>query len=66
MCTKPTNASCEDSGTEDACAQVADYCGILLLFLKPDLDTDFDGKNDAMSVGVWVDATSATIEGVAP
>lgn len=49
--------ACEDG---DAATQVVDFCGALLAFVQPDVDADDDGKLDAVSIGIWLKATSAT------
>jgi hypothetical protein len=64
-CASTENSSCDSNDPdEDTCAQFGSFCGAALLFLKPDLDLDDDGEKDAMSLGLWLDATSATIVGL--
>ncbi|TNF29342.1 MAG: hypothetical protein EP329_16010 [Deltaproteobacteria bacterium] len=50
-------SACEDG---DPATQLGSYCGALLAFIVPDVDTNDDGKKDAISIGIWVKATSAT------
>jgi len=70
---KPGTCSAAEDG--DACAQLPGLCGTLLAFIDSDVDTscwdsgdyaegDCTGTKDAISVGVWVKATSGTISGV--
>jgi hypothetical protein len=66
-CTKIENSSCDaEDEDQSTCAQLGSFCGAALLFLKPDVDSDNDDEKDAMSVGAWISATSATITGLQP
>jgi hypothetical protein len=51
------DSTCEDG---DPATQLTAYCGALLAFIVPDVDTNDDGKKDAISIGIWLKATSAT------
>lgn len=62
LCNEAATDTC---GTDDAaCAQIPGFCSVVLAALSPDVDLDGDGTKDGISVGVWVKATSATIDGV--
>ena len=64
-CGSTENSTCDSNNEdEETCAQLGSFCGAALLFLKPDVDSDGDDEKDAMSVGAWVDGTSATITGL--
>lgn len=52
------SSACDE---DDPAKKLAGFCGALALFIRPDVDTDMDGKNDAISIGLWINATSATI-----
>jgi hypothetical protein len=60
-CAKTPSNTCDE---EDSCNTLAGFCGATNGLLKGDLDSDDDGVMDAMSVGAWVSATSATITGL--
>lgn len=51
------DSTCEDG---DPATQLTSYCGALLAFIVPDVDTNDDGVKDAISIGLWLKATSAT------
>jgi hypothetical protein len=74
-CNTTANTSTCTAEDGDACKQLPTLCSTLLAFIDSDVDTaclesgeyveaDCDGENDAISVGVFVKATSATIDGV--
>jgi hypothetical protein len=64
------DGQCNDAATdtcgedEAACAQIPGFCAVVLAALAPDVDLDGDGTKDGISVGIWFNATSATIDGV--
>ena len=73
-CNAANTSACGDEDGE-ACSQLPSLCSTLLAFIQPDVDTacwdsgaysagDCSGTKDAISVGVWVKATSGTIDGV--
>ncbi|MCA9513666.1 MAG: hypothetical protein KC635_01870 [Myxococcales bacterium] len=51
-------SACDDN---DPAKQLAGFCSALVAVVGPDVDTDEDGTKDAISIGLWVNATSATI-----
>ncbi len=61
MCSSNIDTSACPDG--DTTATLAGFCSTLLAFITPDIDTDNDGEEDAISIGVWLKATSATIDG---
>jgi len=74
QCNAAKTDKCTDADGP-ACKQLPPLCGTLLAFIDSDVDTacltsgsyneaDCDGENDAVSVGVWLKATSGTIAGV--
>ena len=73
-CNAANTSACGDNDGE-ACKQLPSLCSTLLAFIQPDVDTacwdsgsynagDCSGTKDAISVGVWVKATSGAIDGV--
>jgi hypothetical protein len=56
-----TSCTAEDG---QACSQLPGFCGALIALVAPDVDLDGDGTKDAVSIGVWLKATSAEISGV--
>jgi hypothetical protein len=67
VCAKTDASTCDkEDEDEGVCDQLGSFCGAALLFLKPDIDSDDDGEKDAMTVGAWIDGTSATILGLQP
>jgi hypothetical protein len=60
-CANILSSTCDE---EDSCSVLAEACLLSVGVLKGDLDSDDDGVMDAMSVGAWVSATSATITGL--
>jgi hypothetical protein len=61
------NAAVTTSCTADdgqACTQLPGFCGALIALVAPDVDLDGDGTKDAVSIGVWLKATSASITGI--
>ncbi len=51
---------------DSTCQMMNDYCGPISMFLRPDVDSDGDAILDSMSVGLWFEATSATVTGITP
>ena len=66
-CADSDGGTCDENGSEaeSACLNLSETCILTAGLLKGDLDTDNDDVMDAMSVGAWVSATSATITGLA-
>ena len=62
QCNEPESRPCEE--TEGICQALSDrdLCAGLLALLSADLDTDGDGINDALSVGMHFRATSAKVD----
>ena len=58
---------CADAPGEcdfEICAALAEYCSLLVMLVQPDLDTDGNGVEDAISAGVYFGAVAAIIEGL--
>lgn len=75
QCNAVKPGTCDANVDGEACAQLPPLCGTLLAFIDSDVDTaciesgeyveaDCDGENDAISIGVFIKATSGTINGV--
>jgi len=56
-CNNVVSAACSlDDPDESMCASLASYCGAALILLKPDV-------GDAFSIGIWLEAVSANLDG---
>jgi hypothetical protein len=62
-CVRPDTLACTGADS-DACIRPPGLCGALRSLLGPDVDTDADGTNDAISSGFWLETTTATVVGV--
>lgn len=64
MCTEPTGSTCEASSS---CQLLAAYCEAVLPVLidRADHDIDGDGRRDAMSAWIEIEAEPATFTGLA-
>jgi hypothetical protein len=70
------NPSCSESGDDSQCDEIEDemcimmysYCSASVMIFNQvlDIDLDADGENDALSVGMRFDATSAEVIGITP
>lgn len=57
QCNDAVSAACSlDDPDESMCASLASYCGAALILLKPDV-------GDAFSIGIWLEAVSADLDG---
>jgi hypothetical protein len=63
LCNDTSASTCAN---DSVCKQVGDSCFALLLLINPDVDIDMDGILDGMSIGIWMDGTSTTIQGLEP
>ena len=65
VCASNDASTCDQENEDEGiCAQLGSFCGAALLFLKPDIDSDGDGEKDGMTVGAWINGTSANIIGL--
>lgn len=66
-CNTLNTSACGDNDGA-ACKQLPQYCSALIGLLSADVDLNEDGDTkdieDGISIGVWVKATSGTIDGV--
>ncbi|MBN2498291.1 MAG: hypothetical protein JXR96_27110 [Deltaproteobacteria bacterium] len=65
-CNDTARPDCGLEPPEDHCEMLNSYCGMLTMVLQPDVDTDGDGIEDSMSVGIRFEATSASVTGITP
>jgi len=56
-------SSCTGEG-ESSCQQIASFIGLAGTAISPDIDGDDDGIKESISIGVFIHATSAKINGV--
>lgn len=59
-CAKAADVDKSTCESDDPATKVVDFCGALLAFVQPDVDSNDDGALDAVSIGIWLEATSAT------
>jgi len=59
-CAGSADTSTENCEEDDPATQIVSYCSAAIGIITPDIDTDDDGVKDAISIGLWVKATSAT------
>ncbi|MBL8785828.1 MAG: hypothetical protein JNJ59_13055 [Deltaproteobacteria bacterium] len=67
-CNTLNTSACDNATDGQACTALPQYCSALIGLLSADVDLNEDGDtkdiDDGISIGVWVKATSGTVDGV--